>query len=345
MTNGRTGDKSLDWLTDQLPVIEPIARRTEADYYGASHLIASELGYHEPPPSIASWKHGVFYESTIGAPWLLLTEGNRATRHLVANEWHAACLRDAGYKRVHAVGAPFLYAAPATGLRMPNSLLIMPAHRIAKATNSIDEESYADALGSIRDRFDRVLACISATCVREGGWTRALQRVGIPWVTGADSHDRNALRRMRRMFDLFEFVTTDTLGSHVAYASYCGCKVSIWGPYAEIKMEDYKDVPWYRKNWQYLSQLIDCFSEAHVRRRFPELFSDPWEAPSRVEWAKPFLGLSHRRPAADIAHLLGWTPLGQAEATVHRAARRLAAINQSVLWKLRRAGNAPEARN
>ena len=139
MRKSNVTDTSLDWLTAQLPAIEPSARRTEADYYGASDLIAAELGIQEPPLSIASWKHGVFYESSIRSPQLLLTEGNKATRHLVANEWHATCLRDAGYRRVHAVGAPFLYAPPSTAMRMPDSLLIMPAHRIARAAHSFDE--------------------------------------------------------------------------------------------------------------------------------------------------------------------------------------------------------------
>lgn len=335
MANVRTGDLSLDWLTDQLPAIEPIARRTEADYYGASDLIGSALGYRSPPASAASWKHGVFFEPTIRAPRMLVTEGNRITRQLVANDWQVACLRHDGYLRVHAIGVPFLYTQPSGAKRMPNSLLIMPAHRVAMAAHSFDEGAYVDALSSIRGRFDRVVACISAPCAREGGWTRALERIGIPWIIGADSSDRNALRRMRRMFALFEFMTTNVLGSHVAYASFCGCRVSIWGPYAEIRLEDYRAVPWYQKNWRHAPALIECFTEAHVRKSHPILFNDPWTAPPLEDWAKPFLGYLQRRPPAEVARLLGWNPLGQAEVLVHRAARRLRSLSQGALRRLR----------
>lgn len=336
MLESNADDTSLDWLTGQLPAIEPLARRTEADYYGASYLIAAELGTMEPPPSIASWKHGVFFESSIRSPCMLVTEGSRFTRQLVANDWQVKCLRDDGYLRVHAVGVPFLYVRPSGARRMANSLLVMPAHRVAKAAHSFDEGAYADALGELRARFDRVAACISAPCAREGGWTRALERIGIPWFVGADSGDRNALRRMRHVFDSFEFMTTNVLGSHVAYASFCGCRVSIWGPYAEIRLEDYKAVPWYQKNWRHASALVECFTEARARNRHPILFQDPWSAPVLTDWAKPFLGYAQRRSPAEVARLLGWTPFGQAELLVHRVARRLRDAGQSALRRLRR---------
>ncbi len=42
------------------------------------------------------------------------------------------------------------------------------------------------------------------------------------------------LRRLRRLFGRFEFVTTNGFGSHIAYAAAAGAKVSVFGPYAEF---------------------------------------------------------------------------------------------------------------
>lgn len=327
----------IDWLTSQLPPVRPLERRCEADYYGASDAIASALGRAEPPHSIASWRHGVSFERSMNAPELLLTEGNRATRHLVANDWQAACLRRAGYLRTHAVGAPFLYARPSGAKRAPGSLLIMPAHRVANAMHAFDEDGYADRLRDIRDRFATVVACVSATCARDGSWTSALERIGIPWIVGADSSDRNALRRMRQLFDIFEFVTTNTLGSHVAYAAYSGCRVSIWGPYAQVRLEDYRSVPWYQKNWKRAAELIECFSESHVRRNHPMLFADPWAAQDLRTWSEPYVGHAFRREPADVARLLGWSRLGQAEAVAHRAARRSLELGRGAMRRIRTA--------
>jgi len=325
----------IEWLTSQLPAIRPIERRSEADYYGASDLIGAALGYATLPRSSASWRHGVSYERTMRAPELLLTEGNRATRHLVANEWQAARLRRAGYLRVHAVGVPFLYSEPPDTKRLPHSLLVMPAHHVFNSTHVFDEEGYAESLRVLRDRFDLIVACVSATCAREGAWTRALEQVGIPWILGADSSDRNALRRMRKIFAMFEFMTTNSLGSHVAYAAYSGCRVSIWGPYAQIRLEDYRNVPWYQKNWKRASELIECYTESHVRRSHPLLFRDPWHAEDLRVWAEAFVGHSFRREPPEVGRLLGWTPIGQGEALVHSAARRFADLGRGAMRRIR----------
>lgn len=326
---------SVEWLTARLPPVQPIQRRSEADYYGASDLIGTALGLAAPPRSVASWKHGVSYERSMNAPELLLTEGNRATRHLVANEWQAARLRKAGYLRVHAVGAPFLYVDPGAPARLPRSLLVMPAHHVLNATHAFDEQGYMDGLRAIRGRFDLVVACVSAACLRSGSWTRALDRAGIPWIVGADSSDRNALRRMKQMFSAFEFVTTNALGSHVAYAAYSGCRVSIWGPYAQVRLEDYRDVPWYQKHWGRASELVDCYSESHVRRSHPGLFRDPWEAEGLGAWAEAFLGHEHKQEPAELARLLGWTAIGQAEVVLHRTVKRSAELGRAVIRRVR----------
>ena len=325
---------TIEWLDSRLPPVRTIERRSEADYYGASDVIGAALGYAALPMSIASWKHGVSYERSMNAPELLLTEGNRASRHLVANEWQANTLRQGGYFRVHAVGVPFIYAEPSGADRLPNSLLVMPAHHVANATHSFDEAGYADRLQAIRGHFDTVVACVSATCAREGAWTRAFEKIGLPWIVGADSNDGNALRRMRQIFSMFEFMTTNTLGSHVAYAAYSGCRVSIWGPYAEVRLEDYRNVAWYRKNWSRAAELIACYAESRVRRDHPILFRQPWAAEDLREWAEPFVGHAHRRQPSEIAQLLGWTPIGQAEARMHRAVKRFANLGRGVMQRI-----------
>jgi hypothetical protein len=339
-TGGRGGD--IGWLASTLPPVRRIERRSEADYYGAGYLIAEALGLATPPRSIASWKHGVSFVRRMAAPELLLTEGNRATRHLVANEWQASALREAGFVRAHAVGAPYLYAQADGVRRMPRSLLAMPAHHIAGVTHSFDERGYAQALRRIADRFDVVVACISSASVQAGSWTSALQDSGIPWIVGADSHDANALRRMRHLFAMFEFVTTNTLGSHVAYAAYSGCRVSIWGPYAEIKVEDYASIPWYRQRWDRVAELIATFSESHVRKRAPLLFRDPWDAADLKSWAEPFLGDAFRRSPGEVARLLGWTRIGRAELLAHSAAKFGLRVASGMRRRLRpRAAPAP----
>jgi hypothetical protein len=324
------------WLLDRLPPVAPINRRSEADYYGASDLIGAALGHPSAPRSSASWKHGIAFKQNWASPDLILTEGSRFTRHLVTVESQVAMLRGAGYLRVHAAGAPYLYVEPARAPRVPASLLIMPAHSVFNSTHSFGEDAYVEQLLSIQGRFDVVVACIGAPCVRKGRWIRAFERRGIPWVSGADSGDRNALRRMAAIFGSFEYMTTNTLGSHVAYGSYGGCKVSIWGPYAEFKLEDFRGVPWYERKWQRAKENIERFQEAHVRREYPHLFVDPWEATAHVTWAASLLGRECKREPAEMARLLGWSRAGQAEACVHRVAGRCGELGRAVVRRVRR---------
>ncbi|MDH4094680.1 MAG: hypothetical protein OEV81_07815 [Betaproteobacteria bacterium] len=330
----------IGWLTRQLPAYAQMPRRTEADYYGASDLIAAALGYDAAPPSVASWKHGVSYLGQLHHPALMLTEGNRTTRHLVANAEQAQQLRQRGFLRVHAVGAPFAYVGATPVARVPGSLLVMPAHGVFNSAHAFEEDAYVEQLQSIRGRFEVVVACISAACARKGQWAPAFQRRGIPWIVGADSTDRNALRRMARLFDAFEYVTTNTLGSHVAYAAHRGCKVSLWGPIATYRLEDFKDVPWYRKNWDKAAEIIDALSEQSLRRAHPHLFAHPAEARPLQAWSAPYLGVAHLRRAGEIARLLGWTALGQAEALAHRAARRFGELGRAALRRIHRPSTA-----
>jgi hypothetical protein len=327
----------IAWLTTRLPAQEPLQRRSEADYYGASDLIGSALGYATAPRSAASWKHGVSFDKDFAYPELLLTEGNRLTRHLVGNEWQASALRSSGYSRVHAVGVPFLHVPDSGACRVPRSLLVMPVHSLADANSAREEDGYVDQLCSIRARFDVVVACVSATCVRKGEWTGTFARRGIPWVTGADSFDRNALRRMGVLFDTFDFVTSNVLGSHLAYAAHRGCRVSIWGPYAKYRIEDYKNVPWHRKRWHKLGERTQRLSEEYVRAAHPVLFRDPWDAPDLQAWAAPFLGLAFRRELSCMARLLGWSPIGQAEVLLHRATKRVSGLGRGALRRVRAA--------
>ena len=324
------------WLTARLPRSQLIPRRTEADYYGASDLIAAALRYPAAPRSIASWMHAVSYEQHLDYPELLFPEGNRVTRHLVATTAQVKLLKARGYLRAYAVGVPYLYVEPANAVRMPGSLLVMPAHTVAKALLSFEEEAYGEQLDQIRGRFDRVVACISAPCARSGIWTKTLERRGIPWILGADSSDRNALRRMARLFASFEYMTTNTLGSHIAYAAFSGCKVSICGPYPRYRLEDFKELAWYKKNWGKAQQVIDAMSEPNVRARHPMLFKEPWDAQPLEDWAAQVLGLDNKRSHVELARLLGWTVTGQTEVVIHRAARRTADLAQAVVRRIRR---------
>jgi len=217
---------------------------------------------------------------------------------------------------------------------VPGSLLVMPAHSVFNSDHGFDEDGYVDRLQAIRHQFEVVVACIGAACARKGRWIPAFEKHRIPWIPGADPGDRNALRRLAAILDSFEYVTTNTLGSHVAYAAHRGCRVSLWGPIATYRLEDFQHVPWYQKHWDKAAELVDALSERSLRRAHPHLFRNPWEADPLRQWSAQLLGAVHARSAGEIARLLGWTPAGRAEAIAHRAARRAGELGRAALRRI-----------
>lgn len=226
----------------------------------------------------------------------------------------------------------------------------MPAHSLRYTEHSWDESAYARSIRDLKDRFEIVVACIQANCAERGFWIDEFQRQGIPCVVGASSFDANALIRMSVLFHSFEYVTTNAWGSHIPYAAYCGCKVSIYGPYAEPKASDYHSAPFYQKYPEMLTLNMAKARESFIREQFPELFLFPDEAIERVEWGGELCGAGFRRPAREIAKLLGWSWPTQLRYAVSEQYRRggiggvlaeqaksvrtrLSSFRSRVLWK------------
>ena len=107
----------------------------------------------------------------------------------------------------------------------------------------------------------------------------SFQRRGIGVFPSADQSDPRTLHRLKRILSTFEGVTTNGYGSHIAYAAYCGARVSIFGPFAEFprhRMVRTHAVKMFPK-------LVDIgyylCTEKALREHYPFLFVEPHEAP------------------------------------------------------------------
>lgn len=298
------------WIIESLPPVEEIELRSEVDYYGAANVIAADCGLERAPVPKASWQqywqHGWFYFDPVHP--VQFCEGGTEDLLLVATQESVDFLASREYSNVHAVGMPFVYADFISSDRKPGSLLVMPPHSIASSQHNWNQDEYANEIAKLKRTFSCVIACISKSCVDKGYWTEAFEQHGIPWITGARPSDRNALRRMNKLFKSFEFMTTNATGSHIPYAAYSGCKVSIYGPFSEFEPQDFKDNPYYQKHPEILEADMAATKEAAIRQRYPMLFGHPSDATQRIEWGAEMLGAKFRRSATEIANLLGWSP-------------------------------------
>jgi len=309
------------WIIDRLPPIELIWRRTEPDFYGASHLIAKQVGKNVVPVSFATWRHGWVDAKYIKYVKILLNSDRFDLTHLVATEDHAASLKEFGYPTVQAVGMPFIYADEVTVKRKAGSLLVMPGHSLYYTGHNWNQKRYVQQISNLKPHFNTIVACLHSSCFSKEHWISEFQEHGIPCIRGADSYDKNSLLRMKTAFKSFEYMTTNTVGSHIIYAAHAGCKVSIYGDYGIYRKEDFQNDPLYKSDPDLLDFAIEFSSERSIKTKYPMLFAVPMESSARVEWGQKMTGFKYKRSPHEIASLLGWSLEDQIKGYIREAVR------------------------
>ena len=303
-------NNQIRWLLDRLPPVERVWRRSEPDFYGASYLIAQRLGRKKPPISFAAWRHGWVYVDPIIHPRMLVM-GTPKTLNLMATDRQVEILRKFGWSKSVAVGLPFIYGDIFKLDAKPNSLLVMPGHTLPYTDHQWDQKTYVDQIVKLKPYFTSIVACVHSSCFAKGYWVPYFEKNGIPCIKGADTYDKNALLRLNCIFKSFEYMTTNTIGSHIAYAAYSGCKVSIYGDYCSPNKNDYRNDPYYHKYPDLLEYWIDQSQESVIKNHYPQFFTVPMEATKRKNWGAEMVGAAYRKDPQEIAKLLGWSIANQ----------------------------------
>lgn len=301
--------KSTEELEAQLnlPKRCEIPSFEELHVYGISSIIANEVGLIEVPNSKATWQHGWHFEPLDGIEELLSGPNSTDGPRLVCNKKVENLVRLHNNRlSVHSVGLPFIYADVPVISRQKQSLLVLPPHSLPWTHHDRNELEYVDFIKSIESNFESVVVCLNNNCFERNFWRESFASAGIPVIRGADAMDGNSLHRMQRIFRSFDFVTSNTIGSHILYASYCNCRVSIAGPYEALNPMSYRNDPFFSSRPQLLELHTQRHSETIVRSFYPELFVNPEQAVSRVSWAEQEIGLQYKLEFVDLATLLGW---------------------------------------
>lgn len=290
-------------LHSLFPEAGPITVRCEADYYGATRLVSRHLGLSEPAFSTSSWVHGRDLLPVPRDNFVPLSRTPRQT-HLVGNRTDEKWWHDNGYTRAVATGNPFIYTEPSGLAKQPGSVLAMPHHTQGGTLRDTPHtERWLRAVAKLREEFPIVAVCLHAEDV--ASLSPFVESLGLEWITGAQVKT-DALPRMRAIFDWFEYVITDSLGSHLPYAAFCGCKVGFYDELHVYKWEHFK--PHYSARVRpELERNMVYYQEDSVRGRFPFLFPPSVaEAVAPKEWADQILGVDSRRSFEEMARLLGW---------------------------------------
>jgi FkbM family methyltransferase len=302
---------SLPFADLTLPEVQlmPITYHN-SEFYGASAVAAQYCGFQLPPRAPCGyWMHAWGPKQWLEFDSPILYFGpvdvkGKTDYHWVGRLDEQNLLHRHGYKHAKAIGLPIVYVRPKRIERRPGSLLVMPAHSSEDTTSEWRFEEYADEIARIRSSFSEVWVCVHPSCLEHGYWVESFKKRGFPVVHGALHLDRNALERLYRLFSSFEYMTTNQLGSHVAYAAYLGAKVSIYGSYANLQDANYNSVTEFTP---YMRQWEWARSESTTRQYYPELFCHPLEAEERIDWGRYEVGFANKVTPAELRALFRWT--------------------------------------
>lgn len=307
-----------------LPRPQPIRVTSGVDRYGFSYVLAARCGLSAPPRSFANWVHGWIWDEAPNAESLHCAQLPREVPVVVRNAVEQRALREEGFSRVVVGGLPFAYVEKQHRSRHPDALLAIPPHSAEVERLSSQQQEYMDYLESARDRFDGIYVSIFHLDWNGPIHQAALAR-GLQVLPGARPDDANSLARTRALFDAFDQVTSNTIGSHFAYALHAGCRFSFCGPMfiydADTLLASGNPIGHQASR---IERLVEIQSPEYLHARFGRYFvSTPAAGVADSEFGSREVGTDAVLPAADIWRTLGWSPWGQAGGFVAGAARRL----------------------
>lgn len=309
-------------------MLRPWGQSFGSDYYGALQVAADYCGLRKVPSRfLGSWQHGTMPPWQQIQPEIVVCDAPKSARCFVARQDEVTFLKAAGYREVRAIGLPIIYTQPSGLLRIPNSLLVMPTHSLASHVLVPSTEQYVCEIASIKNRFGLVAACVSASCIDKGLWISQFAEQSIPVIRGAGFTDANALKRMRALFDSFEYVTTDSYGSHVFYALYFGARVSIWGTATPVFRENVLSDGCWTPYPEAVDKLLSEETERKGEVYLGPLRVDPWIGVQNVDVGKLMLGHDNKLSPGEMRTAFGWTPLN----IIVESAREI--VRRSPFWR------------
>lgn len=331
----RESHPDMSWL--QIPERDFAPFTSSSLQYGAGKVAGAYCGLSRTPVQIkGGWMHGWLAEFRFVSP-LVAYEGCLA-KPLKQTTWtasreHERFLEQSGY-RGRAIGLPFVYLPEKNYERRKGSLLVMPVHSLEYTQHQFKFAEYVDAIDSIRTCFETVAVCVYPACIKNGYWIDDFKKRGYPIIEGANALDRNSLERIRALMSQFEYVTTNSFGSCLAYAAAFGAKISIYGPFAEPELNETKTDPYYLNYPGLAEKAIHAISSETITKHLGELFVTPAQAIERMEWGRRQLGFENKVSPAEMRRLFGWDFAG-------RMKRRTRILVQ----KIKEAGNLKTAKS
>lgn len=288
---------------------QEVSWTTAGEFYGAGTVAAEYCSVEPFRPLRGTWQHGWIPSHLAVHPELVIMSSQPPQkRHYcwVARKDQALYLHQRGFKKAKAIGLPIVYLKEENINRIPGSLLVMPPHSNNATTHDWDFASYAEEIARLKKEFSNIVISIHPIDWAKGYWIDDFRRYGFDIIQGINGFDKNALKRLQILMSSFEYVTTNSFGSAIAYAAYFGAKVSIFGRFAQYKEEDIRNDPLCVRAPEMIQPLVTAISEKELRSHYPKLFCHPLEARENTDWACIELGHNNKVTPEEMRYLFGF---------------------------------------
>ena len=284
--------------------------RNEVDRFGFSYVLSRRFGLTTAPKSFACFAHGWIWRTDLKVEDFGYYFSPRKLPIIVATKFHQEFLIDSGFGNVYAGGLPFAYVEQTNLDRKPGSLLVMPPHSMRFDGICGIDSKLLDYIETIKVCFSEICFCLHADDYGDQEITNLLRQRDIDFIVGADASDANSLYRMREIFDYYDYVTTTIMGSHILYAAFCGCKVSLLRNYHHLYPKHiFLNYSMIRSIAGLEERHLENFNNVvKLESQFPWLFvNHPLDAIQMTEWASEEIGLSNLMDKDSLMKVLGWT--------------------------------------
>jgi len=299
--------------------------RNEVDHYGFSYLLSKRFNLKHVPKSYACFSHGWIWRTDLKVEDFGYSFSPRKLPIVVATRYQQNFLLHKGFATVYAGGLPFAYVEKSSFKRRPGSLLIMPPHS-AQLTGVGLDSKLLDYIEDIASYFSEICVSLHVHDYENQELTNHLKKRNIRFILGADPIDANSLNRMRQIFDYFDYVSSTIMGSHILYAAFCGCKVSLLRTHLQLySRSSFINQTMLQSIPGHVARMLDNFNNfPSLESRFPWLFvNHPLESIQMTEWAIEEIGFSNLLSKDIMMDVLGWTLRSRVRALVRAVSFRV----------------------
>jgi len=239
--------------------------RNEVDSYGFSNILAKIVKKKNLPYPLANWQHDWHFWKEISKD--NINYNNKVVPTILANKKLKLKYKKLGFKYLYIGGLPFTYTRQIKK-RIKSSVIFIPPknHKTSFALKKTEN--------IINNNFDKYKNKTILLNKNDQKFLKKLcSKKKIKIINSISKNNENALQVLRNLLDQYEYMITNTIGSHIIYALYCGCKVKVF----EKNFYDYSDYDYSfqfdyherRKKYDYRRKV---YSLGYVKKHYNFLF-------------------------------------------------------------------------